>query len=574
MDFTLITEIDSIAAKLLQLCISKPDPPVGFANITTDQSWSEWYLLHSTRHAHVAKLLRLLEILSLQENSDVKYEDRVDTREIMNKKSSVSYEDRRAKLSGIKTGGKISKDGDKTTETDYPEGEIKRGTKVSNDRRTTYQMRPIATTRYQIPNILQLEERLKNALMCYARYCHAALQLPEVTQNEVIHYVLNRLFREESKHHQKANEEHRCALRLDAPRWAPFVGAIAGISSNTGNIDNIDNISSVSPYLLYSAERLQIGTVYKPLNPIILRDGVAVTSRGLYSSASFRERFSIFTSGMFDNFHDPSVFYTGSVMPACAMRSPLELHYFDQIPYEHELSETACQTYWKKHARSVRKYFSQFYKDSDVDIATWQESDADFDALFVRLYTHVRNWLIAEHGAEPDETQLYVCKEQSAASYKYTVLGSWLPRTFQLFRCLYCTPLGMVNRFHIDAVRAYYNCGEVRMMPSFVTAAHTGICCDLRFVNVESAFIKVCVKYFTRGFFVACNDAELRMIQDTIIVEMPDTTKYVDKSQRYWSLNSPHWAGVNKRYIIEAPDTVGPSMITRDAMVHELLVEK
>lgn len=562
MDFALITEIDAIAAKLLQLNISEPEPPVGFANVATDQSWSEFYLLNSTKHAHVAKLLRLLEVMSLQENSDVKYEDRVETREIMNKKSAASYDDRRAKLTGIKI---ISKDA-KTAETsDYPTGDVKSGTKVHGDRRITYQMRPIATTRYQIPNILQLEERLKTTLMCYARYCHAALEMPEIKQPELIHYVLNRLFREESKHHQKVTEEHRCALRLDAPRWAPFVGAITGATSHN---------SSVSPYLLYSAERLHTGTIYKPLNPIVLCKGVPVTSRGLYSSTSFRSRFTIFTSGMFDTFHDPAVFYTGSVMPACAMRSPLELHYYDQIPYAHELSESACQVHWNKHARQVRKYFAQFYKDADIDIATYYENGADFDALFVRLYTHVRNWLIAERGAEPNDEQLYVIKEEAAASYKYSVMGTWLPRTFQLFHGMFCTPLGLVNRFHIDAVRAYYNCGEVRMMPSFVTAAHTGICCDLRFVNIESAFIRVCIKYFARGFIVACSAPELQMIQDAIVVENPNITQWADKSQKYWSINSPHWAGVNKRYIVEVPDTEGPGMVTRDAMVHDLLIEK
>jgi hypothetical protein len=81
-------------------------------------------------------------------------------------------------------------------------------------------------------------------------------------------------------------------------------------------------------------------------------------------------------------------------------------------------------------------------------------------------------------------------------------------RTIELFRAKSTEFFGVVARFHLPCVRAYYQGNNVYILPSCITAMMTGINIDYKYFAGVRDPIDIINKYRMRGFGVILTDHE------------------------------------------------------------------
>lgn len=94
---------------------------------------------------------------------------------------------------------------------------------------------------------------------------------------------------------------------------------------------------------------------------------------GLYNNIKFKKRFNLFTYRLLDNISWDNTYICGSIIPACAIKSPLE-----------EL----CNL--KSEAQNVQSYFKLFYDNSDVDIMIYASKD-EFSKKVKLMYYKIKD---------------------------------------------------------------------------------------------------------------------------------------------------------------------------------------
>ena len=85
-------------------------------------------------------------------------------------------------------------------------------------------------------------------------------------------------------------------------------------------------------------------------------------------------------------------------------------------------------------------------------------------------------------------------------SFKYKILSPLLNHPFELFQVKSNDFIGIVSRFHLGCVRAYYDSNNVYMTPSCITAHLTGMHLDIKYVSSVRNPIEIDMKYRARGF--------------------------------------------------------------------------
>jgi hypothetical protein len=112
--------------------------------------------------------------------------------------------------------------------------------------------------------------------------------------------------------------------------------------------------------------------------------------------------------------------------------------------------------------------------------------------------------------------------------YKWKITG--LPREIDIFQ-VNSIP-GVVVKFHMPCVRAWYNGNTVVGFPSFISAAMSGLNSDIRWVSCNKDIRDVLLKYYQRGFGFLLNPAEKTSMRD-----------YMNNSPKWPNFNPPtqHW---------------------------------
>jgi hypothetical protein len=320
--------------------------------------------------------------------------------------------------------------------------------------------------------------------------------------------------------------KYRHVMDLDSARWLP---------TYNGNIE-------YNPYLPISLPEAYFrGEHVPPENYIIKPLAASGLQRGLYSTEDFHERFKIFTNGIFDGLPMDRLWFGGSLIPACAIKNPLELMFgikghsipivrrSEDDPFYGTYMDQKAEiiAHWKTQRAALEQYFDEYFpskkvlreealqipeietKLSDIDIMVDVADDCDLDRFAAVIMRTLRKNL-------PEGADVQIIKIETKASYKYFVSGNALERTLEIFRTFGAHPLGSASRFHFPAVRGVYNGTKVFILPSMLCYANTGMFIDYKWMSSASDTKDLILKYYSRGGVAILNVEEHRRIAEHI----------------------------------------------------------
>lgn len=148
--------------------------------------------------------------------------------------------------------------------------------------------------------------------------------------------------------------------------------------------------------------------------------------------------------------------------------------------------------------RTPAERFYDRFTDIDLMIET---TDLDlFDQVCESHFQAIRSAL-----PEDQQDKIYMKKFLTENKYRYKIYG--LPRSIELF-CVNSIP-GVIAKFHLACVRAWWDGEQLHMFPSFITAAMTSICHELRWTSCNKDLRDIVLKYYQRGFSIMLNKHEI-----------------------------------------------------------------
>jgi len=92
---------------------------------------------------------------------------------------------------------------------------------------------------------------------------------------------------------------------------------------------------------------------------------------------------------------------------------------------------------------------------------------------------------------------------------KTHIYNTKLKHKLEVFRCKCKNFFGLIHRFHLPCVRAYYQKDNVYMLPSAITAYKTGINMDYKYFAGSRDPIEIINKYRFRGYTTVLNKREI-----------------------------------------------------------------
>jgi hypothetical protein len=97
-------------------------------------------------------------------------------------------------------------------------------------------------------------------------------------------------------------------------------------------------------------------------------------------------------------------------------------------------------------------------------------------------------------------------------SLKFKIDSDKMQRCVEMFQIREFDSFNTVARFHLPCVRAYYQENKFWLLPSFITAMHTGLNIDYKYFAGSRDPANICQKYVSRGFGMILNSSEKRGI--------------------------------------------------------------
>jgi len=118
---------------------------------------------------------------------------------------------------------------------------------------------------------------------------------------------------------------------------------------------------------------------------------------------------------------------------------------------------------------------------------------------------------VRETKVSPSENQMVM---KISENIKFKIRSQKMMKTIELFRAKSNDFFGVVGRFHLPCVRAYYQGDNVYILPSCITALMTGINIEYKYFAGVRDPIDIINKYRMRGFGTLLNvDEKKHMIQ-------------------------------------------------------------
>lgn len=418
----------------------------------------------------------------------------------------------------------------------------------------------------------QLIMRIFRSLLYHPRYCDLPMRCymakniekyPELEQ--YVFYAWRTLMLEEKSKFITSREDDRFLFYLPEMNYMPRFAV------------RYDN-----PYITILARGLRaVGT--HAVEPMYLGN-----QRGLYSDEKFAERFNEYTHNIFKDLDWEHTAISGSAITACAIMNPLETNFKNFSSYCEEYypsnpnfrHDTRDYPEFKPMARNIRAFTLRDSSDSDLDTLEAKEESvntldaletleddakplgnspgklaektdnvvpppkpeytdidmmiecstmAEFDAIVQKHYqTILKNSINPHDVTAGPSTRINLVKVDTENKYKWKITG--LPREIDIFQ-VNSIP-GVVVKFHMPCVRAWYNGNTVVGFPSFISAAMSGLNSDIRWVSCNKDIRDVLLKYYQRGFGFLLNPAEKTSMRD-----------YMNNSPKWPNFNPPtqHW---------------------------------
>jgi hypothetical protein len=141
----------------------------------------------------------------------------------------------------------------------------------------------------------------------------------------------------------------------------------------------------------------------------------------------------------------------------------------------------------------------------DIDIMIETTDMEEFDKIVSQHYEVIR-----QNVPELYRSNVALVQIETENKYKYRITG--LPREVEFF-CVNSIP-GVIAKFHLGCVRAWYDGTKVYMFPTFVSTAYTGLHFDMRWTSCNKDLRDIVLKYYQRGFGFMVNAREKIMMRN------------------------------------------------------------
>lgn len=350
--------------------------------------------------------------------------------------------------------------------------------------------------------LLKLARRLALALLTSMKYCHIIISLPILDRllrqfadlKYYMFYTWRILYLEEKSKYITATVPDRFIMSLDTLSRLPTF--------------NFDYNSPYIPILAHGLCSLR----GQPITPCLLPG-----ARGFYNNEQFQNRFNIYTQGIFHGLNWNKTAVCGSIIPACAIRNPLEGNFgqFEDYIEEYYPSNPEYGPNKKVIHKSIDPVPEMFILEKDPEASEDDSDEEEQPQQYPTSYTDIDMMIETNHEEEFDRLaqqhfeviqrnstrRLEMHRVDTENRYKYKITG--LPREIDIF--MVSSIPGTIVKFHLGCVRAWYDGNGVLAFPSFVTAGMTGLNVDMRWVSCNKDLRDIVLKYYQRGFGFLCN---------------------------------------------------------------------
>jgi hypothetical protein len=382
-------------------------------------------------------------------------------------------------------------------------------------------------------------------LMLHSQYCGTICKLfPKI--KEYLFYAMRIMFLEEKQKYDMADENDRFLFVMNKKN-----NSIAGMPTYKFGVNN--------PYYSNLIANAGIFT-RQPIEPCFLRG-----KRGIYSYKKFMHKLSVYTGDIFRNLDWEKTALCGSTITACLIKNPLKKYFENFSDYINEYYPKFPDNIPKKKTRKNIKKRSLIVDEdeeiscniseiegtfTDIDIMietlTMEEFDKIVKKHFEVIHMNVISGKLTKH-----LRNIELVKINTENKYKYRITG--LPREVEFFH-VNSIP-GVINKFHLGCVRAYFTGTEIFMFPTFITAAYMGLNVDMRWVSCNKDLRDIVLKYYQRGFGTLLNSREKKLVE----THMQNSDKWPSmnnasnvNNRGYWRMrwrrtNNTWLAGVTKK---------------------------
>jgi hypothetical protein len=369
-------------------------------------------------------------------------------------------------------------------------------------------------------NLIILLKMFVISLAVDIQHCHMLLvsgRMEEICiivpeMEKYLFYTMRVLFLEEKTKYSRASGGDRYLIK---------------INSKSNSVSKLFQykFSSINPYIPCMITGL-MGYSKQPVEPCFL-----FGERGIHNYKKFKKRLNIYTGGILKGLDWTKSALCGSTMTACLIINPLENNFSS---FEKYIDEYYPGKPIKKRLRNVRNSNSQCVAGSytDIDIMIETTDFEEFDKIVKEHYEIIKHNFAVNKRTKCIDSVLELVCIKTENKYKYRITG--LPREIEFFT-VNSIP-GVISKFHLGCVRAYYTGNKVMIFPTFITAAYTGINIDMRWVSCNKNLRDILMKYYQRGFGFIVNQKEKTLLID-----------YLNKSEMWPSPADEDKSGVRGR---------------------------
>lgn len=197
---------------------------------------------------------------------------------------------------------------------------------------------------------------------------------------------------------------------------------------------------------------------------------------------------------------------------------------FDQMAQDYFYSDYAAHKSarnvdWRKSKRAsgtkfdseLERAFMKFtpFDKFDIKMVTYDMPEEKQVKRDTEIYFFVNDFRDEDSKVPPEQNFLVF---KYSESLKFKIHSEKMTRPVEIFKVSDFDPFNTVARFHLPCVRAYYQNDKFYMLPSFITAMHTGINIDYKYFAGSRDPANICQKYVTRGYGLILNSSEKKGI--------------------------------------------------------------
>jgi len=313
-------------------------------------------------------------------------------------------------------------------------------------------------------------------------------------------------------------------------------------------------------------------------------------NRGVCDFKEFKVKFDLFTNNAFEKVQftrcndNGSLLYkmaiTGSLISACAIKNPREgefinfktfLQYFYPEPVVSDIYKKQHESHNKYNYHSSTKLFEEIQEEDNLKN---NNSDISDDSTEASESSHISNDLddTSSNNSNTSNTtktqnntsniadidvaiecdfndfdksveliyndikliypSALLVKKITENKHKYIIEG--IPRYIDLFHCNSISHV--VSKFHLDCVRAWYDGTMVYCFPTFICAANTNMCTDIRWVSNQKDVRDMVMKYYARGFGTYINNKDLISLRTYLTPANGYLSTGIKPNSRSWEI--------------------------------------